>query len=334
MGIGIKTHKMLWGRSGNMCAYPDCKKELVMDETETDDPSVIGEEAHIVARKKDGPRGESDLDIEQRDKYDNLILLCSVHHKIIDDQPKHYTVEKLKEFKKTHEEWIKSTLQIDPQKQRDDEVYSTYLDKIIQLANAENWKAWTSYLYGGGHARMNKEQYENLRALVEYILSRVWSHRYTKLEASIQNLKNVTNDFLNVFDEHAEEVGDDGIWTKKFYKIDEWDTELYEKLHAKYRYHIQLVLDLTSELTRAMNYVFDNVRANLLPSYRLEEGVLLIEDGPSMEMTWRTYRLEYRDKERTDYPYPGLKEFMEIRKSRDLHYGEGFSKDYFPMDFE
>ncbi len=49
---------MLWGRSGNMCAFPECKKELVMDESETDDPSVIGEEAHIVGRKQTGPRGD------------------------------------------------------------------------------------------------------------------------------------------------------------------------------------------------------------------------------------------------------------------------------------
>jgi len=109
MSISIKTLKMLWGRSGNICAFPDCKKELVMDETETDDSSIIGEEAHIVAQKEDGPRGVSDLTPEQRDKYDNLILLCSIHHKLIDDQPNCYTVEKIKKYKKTHEDWIKSS---------------------------------------------------------------------------------------------------------------------------------------------------------------------------------------------------------------------------------
>jgi hypothetical protein len=334
MSISIKTHKMLWGRSGNICAFPDCKKELVMDETETDDSSIIGEEAHIVAQKEDGSRGVSDLTPEQRDKYDNLILLCSIHHKLIDDQPNCYTVEKIKEYKKTHEDWIKSSLKIDTQKQRDDEIYSTYLDKIIELSNVENWKAWTSYIYGCGHARMYKDQYNNMRTLVEFILSRVWPNRYPKLEASIQNLKNVTNDFLKVFDEHSEEIGDDGIWTKKFYKIDEWDEERYDRLHKKFTFHISLVLDLTCELTRAMNYLFDNVRLFLLLSYRLEEGVLLIEDGPSMDMTWYTVRLEYRGEERIDLPYPGLKGFMEIRKNRDIHYGEGFSGDYFPAKFE
>lgn len=80
MSIQLKTHKMLWGRSGNICAFPDCKKELVMDISETDDISVVGEEAHIVAREAEGPRGNSPLTPEQRDKYDNLILMCSIHH--------------------------------------------------------------------------------------------------------------------------------------------------------------------------------------------------------------------------------------------------------------
>ncbi len=325
---------MLWGRSGNMCAYPDCKIELVMDETETDDESVIGEEAHIVARKPDGPRGKSDLTPEQRDKYNNLVLLCSVHHKKIDDQPNHYTVDKILDFKKNHEDWIKSSLSVDIQKQRDDEIYSTYLDKIIELANVDSWKAWTSHIYGGGHARLYRNQYDNLRALNEYILSRVWPKRYKNLELSIQNFKHVLNDFLNVFDEHSEEVGEDGIWTKKFYKIDEWNPERYEELSVKYDYHINLVLDLTSELTRAMNYLFDNVRTYLLQSFRLNDGVLLIETGPSMDMTWTTIRLEYKSEERTELPYPGLRKFMEIRKSRNYSYGEGISEDYFPAKFE
>jgi hypothetical protein len=78
---------MLWGRYANRCNFEDCRRELVMDATETDDESIIGEECHIFARGKNGPRGNSTLTEEQRDKYSNLILLCSVHHKLIDDQP-------------------------------------------------------------------------------------------------------------------------------------------------------------------------------------------------------------------------------------------------------
>src|SRR5690348_14725805 len=136
MSISLKTHKMLWGRAANRCAYPGCRKELVMDRTATDDESVIGDEAHIVARETDGPRGDnSGLSAEQRDRYDNLLLLCKVHHKLVDDQPNEYTVDKLRAFKQQHEKWVVQSLtSYDVAKQRDDEIYSTYVEHWAKTA--------------------------------------------------------------------------------------------------------------------------------------------------------------------------------------------------------
>ncbi len=56
MGISLKTRKMLWGRAANRCAFRDCRKELVVDATETDDESLVGEECHIVAREEGGAK--------------------------------------------------------------------------------------------------------------------------------------------------------------------------------------------------------------------------------------------------------------------------------------
>jgi hypothetical protein len=39
------------------------------------------------------------------DKYDNLILLCRVDHKIVDDQPREFTADTLRKLKKDHERW-------------------------------------------------------------------------------------------------------------------------------------------------------------------------------------------------------------------------------------
>lgn len=326
---------MLWGRSGNLCAFPDCKKELVMDISETDDISVVGEEAHIVAREEDGPRGVSPLTPEQRDKYDNLILMCSIHHKVIDDHPNIYLVELLHEYKKNHESWVKQNLKLDNVKQREDEVYSSYIDEFLKRADIENYRAWTSHLLSGDRPKMSREQYDKLRELIDYIISRVWFKRYPELESAFLNFKNVLNDLLKVFDEHAENVGNgEQIWTKKFYKIDRWDAELYENLHGKYMYHVELIDDLTFELTRAANYLFDKVRQQLVPSFRIKEGVLLIEAGPFIDMSWRKYKVEYKIEERIDFPYPGLRKFMEIRDRRDRCRGTGVSEDYFPPVFD
>lgn len=198
--MDLKTHKMLWGRSGNICAFQDCKKELVMDISETDDLSIIGEEAHIVARKKDGPRGISTLTDEERDNYGNLILLCSIHHKIIDDHPTVYTVDVLQDYKKKHEKWVKENLKIDNKKERVDLIYSSYIDQILSFADIDNFKGWTSYIFGGDYPRISKVNHNSLQKLKEYIISRVWPHQYPKLEYSIINIKNIVNDLLLVFD--------------------------------------------------------------------------------------------------------------------------------------
>ncbi len=68
--------------------------------------ATLGEIAHIVSRKPGGPRGEAELPSEQRDDYDNLIILCRNDHKIVDTDLEEWTVEKLKLLKIKHEQWI------------------------------------------------------------------------------------------------------------------------------------------------------------------------------------------------------------------------------------
>ena len=138
-----------------------------MDESESDNPSIIGQEAHIVGKKTKGPRGKSTMPIEQRDKYDNLILLCSIHHKLIDDQPKSYTVKKLVEFKKNHVNWVTENLTIDKQKQKNELEYVSFIDKWIELGQVDEWKNWTSNLLSSGQPSVRKEVYTKLIELQE-----------------------------------------------------------------------------------------------------------------------------------------------------------------------
>lgn len=108
MGISDKTRKRLWAKSGNRCAIS--KIELVFDPTGKADDSVIGEECHIAASSPGGPRFVSTLSEDQLDSYDNLVLLSRNYHKIVDDNPQHYNVERLRTIKKGHERWVKETL--------------------------------------------------------------------------------------------------------------------------------------------------------------------------------------------------------------------------------
>jgi hypothetical protein len=108
MPISDRTRKILWGKSGNRCAI--CKKELVLDPTRTDDESVVGDECHIVSRQKDGPRYDERYPQQDIDTYRNLLLLCRVHHKMIDDQHETYMAELLSAIKTNHEKWVAEKL--------------------------------------------------------------------------------------------------------------------------------------------------------------------------------------------------------------------------------
>ena len=327
MGIPLKTHKMLWGRAGNRCAISDCRIELAMDASETDDESLIGEECHIVARSPDGPRGDASFPKEKIDKYDNLVLLCRNHHKLIDDRATAYTVEKLKESKSIHEKWVRESLSsFDSQQQKDDEIYATYIEKWMELSHLDEWKGWSSHILGGGQPKLWKDVDKSLSELRDWLFSRIWPSRYTELENAFENFRRVLQDFQNVFHEYSEEASDI-YYTRKFYQIREWDEEKYEKLGKIYEFHVDLVEDLMLELTRAANYICDKVRQYIDPIFRLEEGMVLVESGPYMDMSFRQHKVMYRGGERVNLPYPGLEEFKRIRNQRDYTFGVGSNPD-------
>lgn len=293
-----------------------------MDETETDDPSIIGEECHIVAREDDGPRGNSTLPEESRDLYDNLILLCNIHHKVIDDQVNTYSVEKLKEIKKDHEQWVKKSLDIDEKKMKDELIYSAYVDEWVKRADLDNWQAWTSWLLGSGQPRINSQRLKELEELNDWLFSRIMPNTYLDLENSLENFRRVLQDLINTFYTHSIEKGE-FYETEKFYKIDHWDPDLNKKLHKEFMFHVDLVMDLTVELTRAANYVCDQVRRYLLPDFRLKEGLLVVTSGPYMDLSFRTHKVRYTGNQRSGVPYKGLEQFKRERADRDFYFGLG-----------
>lgn len=327
MSISLKTHKMLWGRAANRCAFPECRRELVVDESETDDESLIGEECHIVAREQNGPRGDSPLASESRNRYDNLILFCNIHHKLIDDQPNTYDVQILKQMKTSHETWVRESLQdFDAARQRDDELYATYIDGWMRYVDIENWKSWTSGILSFAQPHLSVSYDEQLKSLAEWMFSRIWPRRYRELEEAFENFIFALQDFLKVFHEHSEKR-DDRYETIMFYKSRRVEQRVYKELLEAYNFHVDLVQDLMLEVTRAANYICDRIRQFMDPAFRLKEGVILVSAGPTSSFSFDLVRTHYRDEERTLFPYPGLERFKIARKSRDVHFGAGIEPE-------
>ncbi|MDP1977645.1 HNH endonuclease [Undibacterium sp.] len=95
------TIKRLFGLSMNRCAFTDCQNSIIDPITQT----VTGEVCHIKAQNPGGLRYDENQTAKDRHSIQNLILMCSMHHAIIDarENEKTYTTEHLLKLKTMHE---------------------------------------------------------------------------------------------------------------------------------------------------------------------------------------------------------------------------------------
>jgi hypothetical protein len=107
MPILTRDRKLLWVRAGGTRTI--CKSQLAEAAKDGDRDVVLGEEAHIVSEKQNGPRFRL-MPPDEVDTYANLLLLCSLHHKIVDEQVTYYTEQRLHDLKREHEQWVKDKI--------------------------------------------------------------------------------------------------------------------------------------------------------------------------------------------------------------------------------
>lgn len=134
MEPSLSTIKRLFALSNNRCAFPECSLPIVEDSG-----TVTGIVCHIAARSKGGPRYNPEKSEEERHAFENLILMCSRHSKVIDSEPKRFTVDLLRDIKNMRER-----------------------DGSIELSQSEAQKAElllsdyrSIYISAGGHVMLN-----------------------------------------------------------------------------------------------------------------------------------------------------------------------------------
>lgn len=98
-----RTLKILFGRSGNQCAHPDCANPVIEPATEQSPDHVAAQICHIEPIGLTGPRAGGLRAVDQLNNLDNLILLCGHHHSVVDGQHESYPVDMLREWKRAHE---------------------------------------------------------------------------------------------------------------------------------------------------------------------------------------------------------------------------------------
>jgi hypothetical protein len=111
----IKT--LLWVSAAGRCQFDGCNKPLWRDNL-TLRKMNAAYVAHIVADKPRGPRGDKLRSRKLASDIGNLMLLCDVHHRLIDveDVAGHPELVLLR-MKQQHEQRVELLTSIDPEKQ-------------------------------------------------------------------------------------------------------------------------------------------------------------------------------------------------------------------------
>ncbi|MBH8575141.1 HNH endonuclease [Nostocaceae cyanobacterium CENA369] len=268
MTISQRDIKLLWGRAASRCAFPSCRLQLTQDSETTSSSILIGEQAHIVAKESNGPRGNSLLTPDERDSYDNLILLCPTHHTIIDKNVEDFPIEKLHALKTNHELWVRQTLSQtwDLNQQARDIIYTSLIDSAVENCHLLLWKQWTLDTL----RPIPRWPYELPEHFLEFrlkVISTDFPGTLTELERSVKTLSMLLDKATRVFQKHCNIAKDnDGNLfydADQFYQISEsqefndWVEECYQPI---------------IDSTKAANWFREVVRRDINPMFFAAEG--------------------------------------------------------------
>jgi hypothetical protein len=120
-GITDHTRKRLWWHSRGKCAFPGCQRDLIESTIDGNEDTIVGQECHIVA-KRDSPAVARSLGlltpeerrrfvglIKDRHGFENLVLMCANHARIIDDPAQEYSVADVLAMKHDHERSMRAS---------------------------------------------------------------------------------------------------------------------------------------------------------------------------------------------------------------------------------
>jgi len=239
MPIDARTKQILWGKAGATCAFPNCRRNLVKDKTKEDREVLVGEIAHIVAQSPGGPRNASPIPGGNIDGYENLLLLCHEHHELVDQQHHTYNVERLLQFKKDHEEWVRSRLSKDyaydglskNENIVEETVYATLLP-VIQIPH---------YIYSGECTVPNKEVNNLIKKPTDKKIYMPYIIRGTQLY-TFNNLKEYDSPYSVIVDPVSAKQHNVNDW---FDNPDQfrWYIELLNRVINKITGRLGLMLD-------------------------------------------------------------------------------------------
>jgi len=127
--IPPRTLFILWAQSAGRCEYEGCN-EILYEDLLTKTRFNQAYVAHIVADEPGGPRGHATRSALLAKDLSNLMLLCDVHHRLIDKEDvAGHPEERLLGMKHRHEERIRLLTDIKDEKRSNVVLYGSNIGK-------------------------------------------------------------------------------------------------------------------------------------------------------------------------------------------------------------
>ena len=275
MSIPIKDQKILWSKAAGLCSMPDCRTKLVHNAS-GEVPSkkiLLGQNCHIVAESNDGPRGKSILSIEERNRYPNLILLCSNHHKMIDEDSTNWPIEKLHQIKVDHELWVETRLLAS----EDDEVDKVYTEIINLAAEFLCLDSWDWFSDHAVRLLLFDDFVNGVDLVFLKVHKAIWPNKYPELENAIINLADRLGAYTNHFLSKSKLRNDNFHVEDKWWKYKYQMKDYYQYVDESKQWQTKAT-SLLFNVVVALNEFANSVRKNINPHFFLSHGKFIVND--------------------------------------------------------
>lgn len=178
-----RTYKLLYARSGNICAFPKCNHPIF-----NDGGLYVAELCHIKAANVGGPRYDPAQTDDERRSDENLLFLCHRHHKEIDSTNDFscldlYTIKNSHESKFT-EHGRKLTIEMEQQIEIERKIYwKRQHNKIFEL---DELKMKTDL--DSSEIELYNDLIDSVKLILDYCKTCAESDSRETLEKDLKNL--------------------------------------------------------------------------------------------------------------------------------------------------
>lgn len=292
----------MWGRSGNRCAFPECRTELTQDKNAVSSQYTLGEQAHIVGDKPKAARYKELMSDNARDGYHNRILLCPNHHREIDENEDDWPIDRLYRLKSEHELWVNQNLSstTDTRKLAEEVAITAVIDSAVLCCKLKYWNEWTSNALSPD-PNWPEELINNIRIFRHKVIATLWPEQYPEFMKAAKTLSILLHRGCNVFLKYAERNDQNIWWAVRFYRGEGFNPN-YDKDVERYEKWLEECHEVIFEATKAANWFANVVRRDVNPMFFVEEGKFLITEGLFPDGSSKIYAPEYTDIEMRNLP--------------------------------